>query len=88
MLILIKYGPENPAERWKLEAARPTDQVVLIQNGIFWAITEPSMLDGKKVSLLQPDLEARGYKAEESKWPVIDYVSLISLIEENPQSMS
>ena len=88
MLILIKYGPENPGERWKLEAATPEDQIVLIQNGIFWAITEPEILEGKTVAIVQPDLEARGYSVEACKWPVVDYAGLITLLEENPKSMS
>lgn len=88
MLILVKYGPENPAERWKLEAAVSTDQIVLIQNGIFWAVTEPEALEGKKVVLVQPDLEARGYPAEACQWPLVNYAGLITLIEENPKSMS
>jgi len=88
MLILVKYGPENPAERWKLETASPADQIVLIQNGIFWAVAEPALLDGKKVAVLQPDWEARGYSVETCQWPLVDYAGFITLLEENPKSMS
>lgn len=88
MLILVKYGPENPAERWKLEAASPDDQIVLIQNGIFWAIAEPQILVDKKVALVQPDLEARGYAAETCQWPLVDYAGFVTLLEQNPKSMS
>lgn len=88
MLVLVKYGPENPGERWKLEAAVSTDQIVLIQNGIFWAIAEPETLAGKKVSVVQFDLEARGYPATACQWPLVDYAGLITLMEENPKSMS
>lgn len=88
MLILIKYGPENPGERWKLEASTPDDQIVLIQNGIFWAISEPHTLEGKKVAIVQPDLEARGYTAKSCQWPLVDYAGFISLLEQNPKSMS
>lgn len=88
MFILIKYGPENPAERWKMEAAAPEDQIVLIQNGIFWAIAEPAFLKGKKVAVVQPDLEARGYSSQACSFPLVDYPGFITLLEENPKSMS
>ncbi len=88
MLILVKYGPENPGERWKLETSSPEDQIVLIQNGIFWAIAEPQILEGKQVALVQADLEARGYSVENCRWPVVDYAGFITLLEENPKSMS
>ncbi len=88
MLILVKYGPENPGERWKLAAAAPADQIVLIQNGIFWAVTEPQTLEGKKVAIVQPDFEARSYCAESCPWPLVDFAGLITLIEQSPKSMS
>jgi tRNA 2-thiouridine synthesizing protein B len=88
MLILVKYGPENPGERWKLESATPEDQIVLIQNGIFWAIAEPEAIQGKKVAIVKPDLEARGYSAQACKLSLVDYAGLITLLEESHKSMS
>lgn len=88
MLILIKFGPENPAERWKLTAANAADQVLLLQNGVFWAASEPEALAGKNVAIVLADWQVRGYAAERCPWPLVDYAGLIELIEQNPKSMA
>jgi len=88
MLVLIKYGFENLAERWKLEVSGENDTIVLIQNGIFWAISqEIDPYLNRKIFALEPDMEARGYSKEDLKVPVIDYAGLVDLIEANPRSM-
>ncbi len=89
MLVLIKYGFENLAERWKLEVTDENDTVVLIQNGIFWAISEEiEPYQNRKIFALESDLLARGYSKEDSKVPLVDYAGLVDLIEANPKSMS
>lgn len=90
MLILIKYGTENPAEHWKLDMASADDVIVLIQNGIFWAITDEGRkaLDGKKVYVVQADLDARGYTAEDCPFETVDYAGFVELLEQNERSMS
>lgn len=88
MLILIKYGPENPAETWKLGMATADDTIVLLQNGVFWAITDEGRqaLDGKQYFALAEDLDARGYATDGI--PCVDYAGLVELIEANPKAMS
>ena len=39
-LIVIKYGKNNVAETIKFKAARKGDRVVLVQDGIFWALDD------------------------------------------------
>lgn len=90
MLILIKYGNENPAEQWKLEMASADDVIVLIQNGIFWAVTQEGQkaLAGKKVYAIQADLDARGYNAADLPLEPVDYSGFIELLEQHERSMS
>ncbi len=90
MLILIKYGTENPAENWKLEMSAADDVIVLIQNGVFWAVTAEGKkaLAGKKVYALKADLEARGYAEQDCPVEAIDYSGLIELLEQNEKRMS
>lgn len=89
MLVIIKYGAENPGERWKMETADESDSIVLIQNGVFWAISEEidPYLNNRNVVALKPDLTARGYQESDSKVPLIDYPGLVDLIEKNERSM-
>lgn len=88
MLILAKYGPENPAERWKMEMAADQDQIVLIQNAIFWAVSEKAALQGKKVAVVKADWEARGYDAADCPFDLVDYNQFVELLEAHPKTMS
>ncbi len=90
MLILIKYATQNPAEKWKIEAATDQDDVVLIQDGVLWAITDEidAYLEKSNFHVIDVDLDARGYKKEDAKVPVINYDDMVSLIEKQQQSMS
>jgi tRNA 2-thiouridine synthesizing protein B len=90
MLVLIKYGCENKAESWKMDMANENDAIVLVQNGVFWAISEeidPYLEKNLNVVALEPDFAARGYTEEDSKVPLISYDDLVSIIEAQPKSM-
>jgi tRNA 2-thiouridine synthesizing protein B len=89
MLILIKYASENPGDSWKIEMANEEDSVVLLQNGVLWAISDDidPYLEKTKIMALDTDFLARGYKAEDSKVPLISYDDLVTLIEKHPQTM-
>lgn len=79
-LILVKYGPDHPAEKLKIKFAQSDDKIVLIQNGVYWAlqkINTPS-----KVFAIRDDLIARGYSETDSSVPLITYSELIELIEQ------
>lgn len=82
-LVLVKYGVDNPAESIKLSTANENDRVVLIQNGVYWAILKDvSKLTKAKVYVLKNDLEARGYcEADLSGVELIDYEGFIELVE-------
>lgn len=88
MFILLKYGPENPAEAWKLQAAKGDDQIVLIQNGVFWAVSEKAALEGKNVAVVKADWLARGYAEEACPFQLVDYTQFVELLEANPKTMS
>ena len=89
MLILVKYSAHNPAEKWKMDAATSEDDVVLIQDGVFWAISDEidSYMKKSNIHAIDVDLDARGYKKEDSKVPVIGYDDMVTLVEKHEQSM-
>ena len=89
MLVLIKYGCENPGDCWKMEMASENDAIVLIQNGVLWAISDEidPYLQKRNIQALDTDLFARGYHKEDSKVALINYDGLVSLLETHEQSM-
>lgn len=90
MLIIVKYGPENPAEQGKLALAAEGDEVVLLQNGVFWAISEqlaPVQARGVKVYALESDWLARGYAPSTAKTPLITYDGFLDIVERQEKSL-
>ena len=90
MLMMVKYGCDNPADCGKFSLAKKGDQIVLIQNGVFWAIDDKidSFLDkGIEVFAIAPDLFARGYSEEVSKVPLLSYDGFIELLENAEQNL-
>ena len=73
----------------KIEVANENDTIVLIQNGVLWAISDEiePYIKKRNIQVIDSDLFARGYRKEDSKVPLINYDGLVSLIEKNPQSM-
>ncbi|MGJ8455824.1 sulfurtransferase complex subunit TusB [Pseudothermotoga sp. U03pept] len=86
-LILIKYGPNNPAERIKLYAATDEDDVVLIQNGVYWALEDFKSHTKASVFAIKDDFLSRGYSESDSKVPLIDYGRFVELVEKHPKSI-
>lgn len=90
MVFIIKYSSENPAERGKLNMAREGDEIILLQNGVFWAIDtaiDPYLEKGLSFFALEDDLLARGYRTDDSKVPTITYDGLIEIVERQEQSV-
>lgn len=82
-LILIKYGPDHPAEGAKLSSAREGDCAVLIQNGVYWAARDALKSAKCQVYAIKDDFLARGYEEEQLDIELIDYDALVELIERN-----
>jgi len=90
MLMLVKYGCDNTADCHKFSLAVPGDQIVLIQNGVFWAMNEaldPYLEKGVEVYAIQPDFEARGFSETDSKVPLISYDGFIELLENTERTL-
>jgi len=91
-MILIKYSDENPISMDLLDIAKEGDEVVLIQDGVLFALGEPPKIyevlgRGAKVYAVREDLEARGYEEEDSIVPFISYDELIEIVERNEKSI-
>jgi tRNA 2-thiouridine synthesizing protein B len=89
-LILIKHGTQNATEKTKLECAREDDSVVLIQDGVFWAITDEIKDLKANVYVLQDDFSARGYQVEtaNANTTMIDYLELVDIIAKEEQTIT
>jgi len=86
-LVLIKYGVHHPIESTKLECANENDRVVLIQDGVFWAVTDGIKEIKAQVYALREDLLARGYQEDISHVPLIGYPELVDIIEKESNSI-
>jgi len=90
MVILVKYGINSEEAKIKFNLALPGDKVVLIQNGVFWALTEKPLelkKENIEVYAIKDDFEARGYKDSESKVPLITYEEFIQLLESDNKTL-
>jgi tRNA 2-thiouridine synthesizing protein B len=87
-LVLIKHGVHHPIAEAKIECAVPGDSLVLIQDGVFWAIT--GKLEGTEADVyaLQEDLCARGYQVENASVPTIGYSDLVDLIAKEEKTIT
>ncbi|PIJ62129.1 sulfurtransferase complex subunit TusB [Mesotoga sp. H07.pep.5.3] len=84
-LIVVKNGPNNSAERVKISASKEGDSVVLIQDGIFWALND--IETEAKCFAIKDDVEARGYTADDVTVPLISYDGFIDIIEKCDKSI-
>jgi len=87
-LILIKFGNDREIAKTLLKISKEGDNVLLIQDGVLWALDEKTVKDmeSKKVNLYagKEDLEARGYTQGLNKdISILDYDGVIDLIEKN-----
>lgn len=87
-LILIKHGLHHAVEETKLRCAADGDDVVLVQDGVFWAISEEIKAIKGKVSAIEDDFLARGYCPERSLVPLIGYAEMVDIIEAQPKTIS
>ena len=89
-LILIKHGTQNSTEKTKLECAREDDSIVLIQDGVFWAITDEIKDLKANVYVLQDDFHARGYQVETANINVsmINYSELVDIIAQEEKTIT
>lgn len=65
---------------------KPEDQLLLIEDGVYGAVKSgkaASLLDGLKVSVLGPDLAARGISKDKlaDGVDVVDYAGFVELVE-------
>ena len=91
-MMLIKYSDQNPISMDLFDLAKEGDEVVLIQDGVLFALGEPPKIyevlgRGAKVYAVREDLEARGYEEEDSIVPFISYDELIEIVERNEKSI-
>jgi tRNA 2-thiouridine synthesizing protein B len=80
-LILVKYGIDNPAEKIKLKTSKDEDSIVLIQNGVFWALSDEINNVKGTLFAVKEDFIARGYDESECKVKLINYSEFVEVIE-------
>jgi sulfur relay protein TusB/DsrH len=87
-LVLIKHGVHHPIARAKIECTNEDDCLVLIQDGVFWAIT--GELEGVKADVyaVQEDLCARGYQVEAADVSMVSYSDLVDLIVKEEKTIT
>ncbi|WP_041075691.1 sulfurtransferase complex subunit TusB [Thermotoga caldifontis] len=78
-LILVKYGTDHSVEQLKIKSAKAEDKIVLIQNGVYWALKD--LETPAKVYAIKDDFLARGYSEEDAKVNLISYSEFIDLLE-------
>ena len=88
---------KSPYERDSLQTAvgymLDGDSMLLIEDGVYAAVKggkAASVIDGMKVSVLGPDLAARGISEEKlvDGVTVIDYAGFVDLVEANDKVQS
>ena len=84
--IVIKKSKDSAISKRMLELAKTGDTVLLVQDGVFYAIEEETqqIVDkGIQVFVLEEDLNARGYNKDMSLFPCVNYDGWVELLEEN-----
>ena len=87
-LILVKHGVHHPIARLKLESANESDLVVLMQDGVFWAVTDELKEVKADVYVLQDDWCTRGYRTEATSLPLISYPDFVDIIVQEEKSIA
>jgi tRNA 2-thiouridine synthesizing protein B len=82
-LVMVKEGRGNIGAKMKLVVAREDDDIVLIQDGVYWMLEQIQGVTKGRVSVLKEDLIARGYTEDATSLPIIDYGGLVELIEKH-----
>lgn len=93
-LIMVKFSPNGKMLNSLLfDAAMDGDDLLLIQDGVLYAVSKPELLDelkerGVNVYACKDDLIARGYDPSTVNANVVDYEGIVDLIEKNPKIIS
>ncbi|MGB9679996.1 MAG: sulfurtransferase complex subunit TusB [Thermoanaerobacteraceae bacterium] len=90
-LIIIKKSPKDKISEFLLKLALPDDKVMLIQDGVIFAIDNKIKdIVNKDVRLfaLKEDFNARGLSENESMIPLLDYEGWAELIETEDKIIS
>ncbi len=86
MMIIVKYPPSHKISLDKIKLAKDGDVIVLIQDGVLYALDEKLMTDlknkGVEVKALKDDFTCRGYSEEESFADLIGYDEFIDITVE------
>jgi tRNA 2-thiouridine synthesizing protein B len=85
-LIIVKFGPNNVAEKIKIAAGQEGDSIVLVQDGIFWALEE--IQTEADVYAVTDDVVARGYSEDDITVPMVDFKGFVEIIEKCEKSIS
>ncbi len=84
MMIIIKYPPSHTISYEKIKLAKEGDIIVLLQDGVLYALDEGLIKDlrnhGIEVKVLRDDFICRGYSEGESHADLIGYEEFIDLI--------
>jgi tRNA 2-thiouridine synthesizing protein B len=94
MLHLVNKSPyENGNLNTASSIMKSDDELLLIEDGVYAAVKggkASAMLAGHKVSVLGPDLAARGITADKlaDGIGVIDYAGFVDLVEKNDKVQS
>ncbi len=84
MMLIIKYPPSHPISYEKIKLAKEGDVIILLQDGVLYALDEKLINDlknrGIEVKALRDDFICRGYSEEESNADLIGYDEFIDLI--------
>ena len=90
-MIIIKYPPSHKISLEKINLAKEGDVVVLLQDGVLYALDEKLMTDlknrGIEVKALKDDFVCRGYSEEESFADLIGYDEFTDLTVEKGEKV-
>ncbi|HZL82439.1 MAG TPA: sulfurtransferase complex subunit TusB [Candidatus Deferrimicrobium sp.] len=90
-LIVVKKSPENGISNRLLKVALPSDTILLVQDGVLFAMDkdlESKVTQGVKLVALKEDFLARGFSEADSSIPLVDYNGWVELLEQNDKVIS
>ena len=86
MMIIVKYPPSHSISLEKIKLAKSGDVIVLLQDGVLYALDEKLITElknkGIEVKALKDDFVCRGYSEEESFADLVGYDEFIDLTVE------
>lgn len=94
MLHLVNKSPfDGSSLNTATSIMKPDDALLLIEDGVYGAIknsTSAAKLEGKNVSVLGPDLAARGLAEDKlvDGVKIVDYAGFVDMVESNDKVQS